>query len=67
MPTITTTYPGTVVKALIDKRGRLVSLDVTAEQTMSLICIPTGIDAITDKPSSYEAEITDKISYTFDY
>ena len=67
MPTITTTYPGTVVKALIDKRGRLVSLDVTAEQTMSLICIPTGIDAITEQPSSYEAEITDKISYTFDY
>lgn len=67
MPEVTTTYPGTVVKALIDKRGRLVSLNVTAEQTMSLISIPSGIDALTDEPSSFTAEITDKIDYTFSY
>lgn len=67
MPFITTTYPGTVVKALLDKRGRLVSLDVTAEQTMSIDVRPTGIDAITDDPSSAVAQITDKTTYTFTY
>ena len=64
MPLFTVTYPGTVVKALLDKRGRLISLDVTAEQTLGFDLRETGINA---ENSSFMAEITDKIIYTFTY
>lgn len=64
MPLITVTYPGTVVKALVDKKGRLLSLDVKAPQRLSFDLRETGFDA---ENSSFMAEITDRVTTTFKY